>query len=81
MRGFDQLLGELALDAGDADVEARAEEEGAAGPIEIDLRVDLGLARKLDLALSGGELDRADVASRPGRREQVFGGRGAVAAA
>ena len=34
-----------------------------------------GCCRQLDLLLGGGELDRAEVAGRPGAGEQVLGGR------
>jgi hypothetical protein len=75
VRGLDQLLRNRAVDAGDADVETGAQEEGAVCVVQIDRGIDRRLARQLDLALGGGEAERAEVAGRPGSSEQVFGGR------
>ncbi len=74
MRRLDQLLRDLAVHAGHADGEARAQEVGAVGIVQIDLGIDRELGRQLDLPLGGGELDRAEVAGRPGRGEELFGG-------
>src|SRR5581483_3466503 len=75
VRRIDQLLRHLAVDAGQADIEARTQEESAAGEVQVDLGVDGPFIRKLDLALRGGEFDCAEIAGRPGCAEQVFGGR------
>ena len=45
------------------------------GIVQIDLGIDLRAARQLDVALGGGEFDRAHVAGRPGGAEQLLGGR------
>ena len=39
--------------------------------VEIDLGIDFRQRRKLQLFLGRGELDRADVAGRPGGTEQI----------
>ncbi len=39
---LDQFLGDVAIDARQADIEARPEEEGAVIDVEINLRIDLG---------------------------------------
>ena len=75
MRRLDQLLGDRAIDTGNADVETGPQEEGAVRIVQVDRGVDRRLARQLDLALGGGEAQRAEVAGRPGGGEQVFGGR------
>jgi hypothetical protein len=75
VRRLGQRLRDVALDAGDADVKPRAQEERAAVKIQRDLGIDFRRGRELDLTLRGRKLDRADVAGRPGGAEQVFGRR------
>ena len=65
----------FAVDARDADIEPRLQEEGTVDELQIDLGIDRRNGRKLDLPLGGGELQRTDVAGRPGGREQLLGGR------
>ena len=66
---------DLAVDAGQADIETRAQEEGAAGEVEVYLGIDGPVIPELDLPLHGGGFDRAEIAGRPGGAEQVFRGR------
>ena len=75
MRRLGQLLGDRAVHARQADVQARPQEERVAVAVQIDLGVDRRMLGQLDLALGGGELDRAEIAGRPGAGEQVLGGR------
>src|ERR1700733_5975025 len=72
MRRLDQRLGDLTVEARQADVQAGREEEIAAIEVQVDLSVDRHLGRKLDLPMTGGELDRAHVTSRPGGAEQIL---------
>jgi hypothetical protein len=75
MRRFGQRFGRGAAHTGHADSEARAQEIGLAGTVQIDLGIDGRRTGELDLPLRGGEFDRADIAGRPGGGEQVLGGR------
>ena len=72
---LDQRLRDLAVDAWHADVEARPQEEGAVGIVQIDLGIDLRIGWELDLSLGRGELDRTDEAGRPCGAEEILGGR------
>ena len=58
MRRLGQLLRDLAVHARNADFQTRLEEEGVAGAVQIDLRIDRRRACKLDPTLGGGVLDR-----------------------
>ncbi len=72
---MDQLLGDGAVEARQADVEARRQEEGAVGEVQVDLGIDRAVRRKRDLLPCGSEFDRAEVARRPGDAEEIFGRR------
>src|SRR5271165_5903556 len=75
VRSMDQLLRDLAVEARQTDVEARRQEEGAVGEVQVDLGVDRYIARERDLLFGGSELDRADVAGRPSDAEEILGRR------
>src|ERR1700684_642357 len=62
VRGFDQGLGLLAIDARHTNVQTRAEEKRAIRLVQIDFRVDRQIGWKLDLPLCSGELDCAHIA-------------------
>jgi hypothetical protein len=75
VRGLDEVLRYGAVEAGQADIEVRAQEEAGVAVVEIDLRIDRRIGRELDLLLHGGDAERAHIAGRPGDAEQVLGGR------
>ncbi|MCY1245604.1 hypothetical protein D9M72_587680 [compost metagenome] len=72
---MDQLVGDVAVQFRQADIEPCAQEVGTVVDVQIDLGVDSETCRELDLSLRGGNLDRADVAGGPSSTEEVFGGR------
>ena len=79
VRRLGQLLRDLAVDARHTDGEARPQEEGIARAVQVDLGVDRRRSRQLDLPLAGSQLDRAEIAGRPGAGEEVLGRRGGCA--
>ncbi len=62
VRGIDQGLRLLALDAGYTDLKTRAEKKRTFRLVQIDFGVDRQTRRKLDLPLHRGEFDRTHVA-------------------
>jgi hypothetical protein len=75
VREIDQFAGDFAVDAGDMNVEAGAEDEAVSAAVQqFDRRVGFGRCGERDLALSGREFERADEAGRPCGSEEIFGG-------
>ena len=75
VRRVDEILRDRVVEARQADIEARTQEEAAVAVVQIDLGIDRRIGRQLDLLLRGGDADRAHVAGRPGDAEQILGGR------
>src|SRR4249919_409998 len=70
--GVHKLPGDIARQARQADVEARAEEVGISGVAEIHLGVDGAIGGGSDLQLGSRQPDRAEEAGRPARAKQLL---------
>jgi hypothetical protein len=72
---MDQHLPDFTVESWQADIESSNQEEVDAIAFEVDLRIDRQFGRELDLPLARRELNRAHVAGRPSRAEQILGRR------
>ncbi|EGE56507.1 hypothetical protein RHECNPAF_6420054 [Rhizobium etli CNPAF512] len=73
VRLVDKRLGDIRLDAGQADLEPGLQKIIAVRRPEIDFGIHRSFRGKPDLQLAGGDAHRADEAGRPAGGEKLFG--------
>ena len=73
MRGFDQLAGDLATDAGNADVQPRGERIAVVAVAQVDLGIDREIGRQGNALGPGGNAHRAFEAGGPACGEKLLG--------
>lgn len=73
MCGVDDGLRHVTLDAGHAHVQPGRQPERAVVVEQIDLGVDSGVGRQLDLVRGGGDAHGADEAGGPAGGKELFG--------
>lgn len=73
MCGVDDGLRHVTLDAGHAHVQPGRQPERAVVVAQIDLGVDSGVGRQLDLVRGGGDAHGADEAGGPAGGEELLG--------
>jgi hypothetical protein len=75
VRRINELLREVPVDVGYADVETRSQKEGIIGRDQVNLGINRRMGRQRYFLSRGGKLDCAHKAGRPGGGKKLFRGR------